>query len=115
MKAQTLSAMLQSRLHIRGGAAIAGIAAQHNISPARVRQIVKRSTCAETFDLVLHDGMQSVPVAKITTSRGFLYCCRMARRKYPGLFASLELPTWKLSAGDNTISLNSDELNPQNA
>lgn len=94
----------------RSGTPVAEIGKQKNLSASRVRQIIKRVEQAETFDLVLHDGPQRVPMAKVTTSRGFIYSCRMARRKYPGLFASLELPNWKLSAGAHTIAVNSEEL-----
>jgi len=94
----------------RGGAAINEIAKQYRISVARARQLIKRSDATEVFDLVIEDGMNRVPIALITTSRGFIYACRMAKRKYPGLFARLELPSWRLRAGDHSIPLNSEEL-----
>jgi hypothetical protein len=86
------------------------IGKQMTLSVSRVRQIIKRAKATETFDLVLHDGTQRVPVAKVTTSRGFIYSCRMIRRKYSGLFTSLELPNWKLSADAHTVAVNSEEL-----
>lgn len=97
----------------RSGTPAAEIGKQKNLSVSRVRQIVKRAEQAETFDLVLHDGTQRVQVAKVTTSQGFIHSCRMVRRRYSGLFASLELPNWKLSAGAHTIAVNAEELAPR--
>jgi hypothetical protein len=81
------------------------------VSASRVRQIVRRAKAAETFELYIEDGTHRIPVAQVRTSRGFLHSCLLAKRKYSGLFASLELPSWRLTAGNNSILVNAAELN----
>ena len=86
------------------------VAEQFGLSAGTIRKIVRRAKASQVYDLAITDGHQSVPVGQIITSRGFIHACRRAMREYSAFFARLELPQWKLVAGKESISLNSQEL-----
>ncbi|WP_157057131.1 hypothetical protein [Herbaspirillum autotrophicum] len=94
----------------QGGAATKDIADLHKISVGRVQQILRRHKAGEVFDLFLADGQQKVGVAQVITSRGFIHACQLAMREYRASFARLELPSWRLVAGENAIALNDPSL-----
>lgn len=86
------------------------VAEQFKLSVGTIRKIVRRAKASQVYDLNITDGQQSVQVCQIITSRGFVHACRRAMREYSAFFARLELPQWRLVAGGESISLNSEEL-----
>jgi hypothetical protein len=75
-----------------------------------VRQIIAQQSKCEPFELFIADNSQKIGIAKVYTSRGFLHACRLAMRQYSATFARLELPSWQLVAGADSIYLNSPDL-----
>jgi hypothetical protein len=94
----------------RGGVSTADIAKAHNLSVGRVQQIIRQQGKCEPFELFIADKSQKISIANVYTSRGFLHACRLAMRQYSATFARLELPSWHLVAGADSIPLNSPDL-----
>lgn len=87
-------------------------AAEHfGLSVGTIRKIVRREKNGQIYSLALTDGMQTVPIGEVKTSQGFIHACKCAMRKYSGTFSRLELPQWRLVAGDDSVSLGSELLN----
>jgi spermidine synthase len=92
------------------GATTAEVADRFHLSAGTVRKIARRAKGSKQYDLVITDGVQTVPVGQIITSRGFIHACKRAMREYSGFFSGLELPQWRLVAGSDSISLRDEAL-----
>jgi hypothetical protein len=86
------------------------VAEMFGLSAGTIRRIARREKENKIYDMSVTDGSQTVPVGQIVTSRGFLHACKRALREYSGFFGRLELPQWKLVAGDESISLRDEAL-----
>lgn len=68
----------------------------------RIANLEKRQEC---FALTLTDGQSSIPIASVKTHKGFINACKIAVTAYSSTFSRLEIPSWRLVAGENSIFL----------
>lgn len=88
---------------LKAGAKPMSLVSKFKLTVGTIRKIARTARKFETFNLVLTDGESSVAVASVTTSKGFEHACRHAMKKYSAFFDGLELPTWKLVAGERSV------------
>lgn len=90
---------------LAAGAPAAAVAAGHGLQKATVQRIARTAARLQSYPLTLTDGITTLPIADVRTSRGFLHACRHALQVYSGTFDHLELPQWRLTDGTREVAI----------
>lgn len=80
------------------------LAADLKVSPSTVRAAAKRIACMSTYQLVLTGGGKDIPIGAVA-AKSFKRAALGAYRHFAGTFKNLELPSWAISDGASTISI----------
>ena len=86
------------------GKTIAEVATDFELSPSTVRAACKRIEDLAVFDLKLTGGGKQLAVGPVA-AKSFRRAALAAYRHFCGTFRNLELNTWAVTDGEQTISI----------
>ncbi|MDH0100082.1 hypothetical protein N7320_01975 [Stutzerimonas stutzeri] len=80
------------------------LAKELKLAPSTVRAAAKRIAAMSTFQLTLKGGGKDIPIGTVA-AKSFKRAALGAYRHFSGTFKNLELPSWAITDGTNTISI----------
>ena len=86
------------------GKTVVEVAEEFSCAPSTIRAAAKRIADLAVFDLRLTGGGKDLPVGKVA-AKSFRRAALGAYRHFCGTFRHLELPSWSVTDGTNTISI----------
>lgn len=86
------------------GKTVVEVAEEFCCAPSTIRAAAKRIADLNVYELRLTGGGKDIPVGQIA-AKSFRRAALGAYRHFCGAFRHLELPTWSVTDGTNTISI----------
>jgi len=83
---------------------VSELAAELKLAPSTVRAAAKRMAAMSTYRLTLTGGGKDIPIGQVA-AKSFKRAALGAYRHFAGTFKNLELPSWAITDGANTISI----------
>lgn len=83
---------------------VSEVAEEFSMAPSSIRAAAKRIADLAVFELRLTGGGKDIPVGQVA-AKSFRRAALGAYRHFCGTFRHLELPTWAVTDGTNTISI----------
>ncbi|MGE4335850.1 MAG: hypothetical protein AB7E55_07735 [Pigmentiphaga sp.] len=83
---------------------VSEVAEEFSCAPSTIRAAAKRIADLNVYELRLTGGGKDIPVGQVA-AKSFRRAALGAYRHFCGTFRHLELPTWSVTDGTNTISI----------
>lgn len=92
----------QSIVDALAGKTVSEVAEEFRCAPSTIRAAAKRIADLHVYELRLTGGGKDLPVGKVA-AKSFRRAALGAYRHFCGTFRHLELPSWSVTDGTNTI------------
>ncbi|MFV3334268.1 hypothetical protein ACNFIA_25340 [Pseudomonas sp. NY15437] len=92
----------QSIVDALAGKTVSEVAEEFRCAPSTIRAAAKRIADLNVYELRLTGGGKDLPVGKVA-AKSFRRAALGAYRHFCGTFRHLELPSWSVTDGTNTI------------